>query len=246
MKPNILINIGNTHVQVALNDEGQIRLLEQYDTADIKVLGVIPILEKMPVEWLAAAVCVVPMIQYLLQKHYSDRILFLSSSNFPQLDFSDVDTSTLGMDRIANAAAAFAFYKSAVAVIDFGTCINTVVVDATGRFLGGAIMPGRMLQRKSLSTYTAQLPLLPIKNTLPPPVGNNTMSAMAAGIDRGVIGSVRELINTTRQLLANPSCIFLTAGGDAPYFLANLPELTKGPELLTINGVAQAVIPEKP
>ncbi len=237
----ILINIGNTHVQVALQEDSGIRLLEQYDTADIKVLGQIPILEKMPVPWRAAAVCVVPMAMELLEKRYPGKIRFLTCRDFPQLDFSLVDASTLGMDRVANAAAAFSIAESAVAVIDFGTCINTVAVSQDGHFLGGAIMPGRMLLRKSLSAYTAQLPLLPIRQEIPAPLGTNTLDAMAAGIDRGVLGSVKELIAATRSLPGMDRCPFVAAGGDAAFFLENLPGvLQPGQNLLTLLGVSMA------
>ena len=96
-----------------------------------------------------------------------------------------------------------------------------------------------MLLRNALATYTAQLPFLPMRNELPAAIGNNTLDAMAAGVDLGCIGTVRELMVSTRKLVGG-SCRFITAGGDAPYFLANLPELEKGPELLTLRGVALA------
>ena len=164
---------------------------------------------------------------------------FLSRADF-RLDFSAVDASTMGMDRIANAFAAHHIAQSAVVVIDCGTCINTMAVTADGRVLGGAIMPGRMMLRKSLAAYTAQLPLLPMRSECPSPVGANTLDALAAGVDRGIIGSVRELLRSTQELLGS-DCRFIAAGGDAPYFLSNIPELQPGPELLTIRGVAQAV-----
>jgi type III pantothenate kinase len=114
-----------------------------------------------------------------------------------------------------------------------------MAVTVDGRVLGGAIMPGRMMLRKSLAAYTAQLPLLPMRNNCPSPIGSNTLDALAAGVDRGIIGSVREILLSTQELLGN-ACRFIAAGGDAPYFLANIPELQPGPELLTIRGVAMA------
>ncbi|MBQ7650155.1 MAG: type III pantothenate kinase [Victivallales bacterium] len=235
----LYLNIGNTHTQIARDDGGQPVLLEQYDTADIKVLGDIPLLEKMPVAWEAFAVSVVPLAQSILEKRYGSRLRFLTRSDF-RLDFSAVDASTMGMDRIANAFAAHCFSHSAVAVIDCGTCINTMAVTADGRVLGGAIMPGRMMLRKSLAAYTAQLPLLPMRDKCPPPIGANTLDALAAGVDRGILGSVREILFSTQALLGD-GCRFIVAGGDAPYFLANIPELQPGPGLLTIRGVAMAV-----
>lgn len=241
MKKQILLNIGNTHIQVGMLDGGRVSLLERYDTADVKVLGCIPLLDNMPVEWQASAVSVVPLVRQALELRYAEKIHFLSHKDFAKLDFSLVDVSTLGMDRIANAAAAYESVRSAVAVIDFGTCINMVAVNERGQFLGGSIMPGRMLLRKSLSTYTAQLPFLPIRSELPPPIGTKTLDAIASGVDLGVIGAVKELMAATRMELNMPDCRFLSAGGDAPYFLEHIPELEKGQELLTLRGVAAAI-----
>lgn len=236
---SILINIGNTHVQVAMKVHGGITLLEVYDTPDIKVLGLLPILENMPLDWHATAVSVVPQLTVRLAARYAPKIRFLSIKDFNTLDFAGIDTTTLGMDRIANAAAAHDIAKSAAVVIDFGTCINTVAVSADGRFLGGAILPGRMLLRKSLSTYTSQLPFLPMRSTLPKPVAGNTLDAMAAGVDLGAVGTVRHILAATRDFIGTP-CDIITAGGDAPFFVANIPELKPGPELLTLRGVALA------
>ena len=86
MPKRILINIGNTHTQVAMAEDGQTRLLEQMDTADIKVLAQLPILEKMPVAWRASAVCVVPMVRELLHKRYGEAITAYGYASFLDLE----------------------------------------------------------------------------------------------------------------------------------------------------------------
>ena len=235
---HLLLNIGNTHIQTALNEAGGPRLLDTCDTSHALVLGQIPFLEQMPTMWTGTAVCVVPQLRALLAKRYP-ALHFLTTSDYPQLDFTRVDASTLGMDRVANAAAALHIAGGAAMVIDFGTCIHTVVVQADGGFLGGAIMPGRILQRKALATYTAQLPLLPLRDEPASPIGSNTLDALAAGVDLGIVGAVRELLAATRRQLGG-ECLVLPTGGDAPFFLRALPELHPSPELLTLRGVALA------
>ena len=207
---HLLLNIGNTHIQTALNEADRPRLLDVCDTKHALVLGHIPFLQQMPTEWTGTAVCVVPQLRMLLEKRYPS-LRFLSATDFPQLDFSRVDVSTLGMDRVANAAAALHIAGGAAIVIDFGTCINSVVVQRDGVFLGGAIMPGRILQRKALATYTAQLPMLPLRDAPSPPVGSNTLDAMAAGVDLGIVGAVRELLDATRRQLCG-ECLVLPTG----------------------------------
>ncbi|MBQ6472328.1 MAG: type III pantothenate kinase [Victivallales bacterium] len=234
----LLLNIGNTHIQTALDEPDGPRLLDVCDTGHALVLGHIPFLQQMPEAWTGAAVCVVPQLRTLLEKRYPS-LRFLTTADFPQLDFSRVDSTTLGMDRVANASAALHIAGGAAMVIDFGTCIHTVVVRRDGVFLGGAIMPGRILQRKALATYTAQLPMLPLRDAPSPPVGPNTLDAMAAGVDLGIVGAVRELLDSTRRQLGG-ECLVLPTGGDAPFFLKALPGLRPAPELLTLRGVALA------
>ena len=99
-------------------------------------------------------------------------------------------------------------------------------------------MPGRMLMRRGLADHTAQLPLIPIQHRRPSPMGTNTHDAILAGIDLGAIGSVRQIVAETRQMLNALECKVFTTGGDAPFFLENIPELTPAPPLLTIRGIA--------
>lgn len=231
------LNIGNTHTQVAENAANCLRLLSVYDTKNLD--NTIPQLEENEGS-LGYAVCVVPALKERLQERYRQRLHFLSCGNFPMLDFSLVDISTLGMDRIANAAAAFSLVKGPVIVVDCGTCVNTVIVDGAGRFLGGAISPGRSIMRRALNSYTAQLPLLELRDELPSPIGRNTREAMAAGTDLGSVGALHELLLRTVAQLHEDYTIYAT-GGDAPYFLKALPDLLKpAPPLLTLQGVTLA------
>lgn len=236
----LLINIGNTHVQVATLTDAGPKLLVNYDTADIRPLDMLPILESMTTAWDAWAISVVPPIRLALEQRYGRRLRFLAAADFPQIDFSLVDTSTLGMDRIANAAAARSLGKSAIMIIDCGTAITTETLDKQGCFRGGAILPGRSLQRRSLAAYTAQLPLIPLHSSLPTALGKRTVEAIAAGIDLGIIGAVRELIAASQSELADTSCLLLATGGDAPFFLQHLPELTAAPPCFTLRGIAAA------
>ncbi|HPY89251.1 MAG TPA: type III pantothenate kinase [Lentisphaeria bacterium] len=236
----LLLNIGNTHIQVATLTGHGPELLVCYDTPDIRPLEMLPALESMTTPWDAWAVSVVPPVRLSLEQRYGRRIRFLTPKDFPQLDFSPVDTSTLGMDRIANAAAARSLTNSAVIVLDCGTAITTEALDSQGRFRGGAILPGRMLQRKTLAAYTAQLPLIPLGQDAPAALGCRTTEAIAAGIDRGIVGAVREIVAATRRELESADCPVLVTGGDAPFFTRHLPELTPAPDLFTLRGIATA------
>lgn len=236
-----LINIGNTHTQVAVLQQDDPVLLERYDTMQLLETGCIPLLDAHA-DATAYASSVVPKLRQALAKTYPDRIKFLTHEDFKQIDFSLVDTSTLGIDRICNAAAILAHVKNGpVAVFDCGTCLASEAIDAQSRFLGGAIAPGRQLLRYALHDHTAQLPCVPLTNNIPNPMGNNTANAILAGVDLGAIGTLKYLIQETRNALDVPDCPVFLTGGDAPYFLNALPEAQPAPELLTLKGIATII-----
>src|SRR5699024_1472268 len=68
---------------------------------------------------------------------------------------------SLGIDRIALAAAAVANYPGKnVLVIDAGTCITYDIITAESEYLGGAISLGLSMRFRALNNFTANLPLL--------------------------------------------------------------------------------------
>ncbi|MDD4538895.1 MAG: type III pantothenate kinase, partial [Lentisphaeria bacterium] len=137
-----------------------------------------------------------------------------------------------------NAAAAYALAGRAVVVVDCGTAITLEAVDAAGRFMGGAILPGRMLMRRSLAAYTAQLPLLPMQQQRPAALGRCTREAMEAGMDLGAVGAVKYLLEQSRQEIGQADTLCWAVGGDAPFFCDNVPGLIPGPQYLTLRGAA--------
>lgn len=238
-----LVNIGNTHTQIAVQQGGEPQLLARHDTPKlIADDGAVPLFEATAEPWRAVASSVVPRLKEKLVNRYMEKIHFLAAQDFPQLDFSLVDVRTVGMDRIANAAAALNVLKNGPAIVlDCGTCLVTEVIDSQHHFCGGSIMPGRMLMRRGLADHTAQLPLIPIQSKRPSPLGTNTHDAILAGIDLGVLGSIRQLVVETRKAINALNCKVLTTGGDAPFFLENLPELTPAPSLMTLRGIATSI-----
>ena len=71
---------------------------------------------------------------------------------------------TLGADRIAAAVGAYKLANGKpCVVIDAGTCITVDLVDENATFCGGAIMPGLDMNFRALHTFTANLPLLSVR-----------------------------------------------------------------------------------
>ena len=234
----LLLNIGNTHTQVALSRApGRVRLLGTVATADLKP-GRLPALlarhRRLPV----LAACVVPRVRRLLAEQ-GLRVTWLSAKLDLGLDFSGVDSRTVGADRVANAVAAAAELPLPAVVLDCGTAVTTVVVDRRRRFLGGAIMPGRRLARAALAQGTGQLPLVALTPRAGRALGRNTVEAIRAGVDQGVLGAAARLATLARQQFRSPLSV-VAVGGDRRFFASQLDGVALGPPDFTLRGLAHA------
>lgn len=117
---------------------------------------------------------------------------------------------TVGVDRLAQASAAFARTKGACVVVSMGTAITIDRVNARGEFQGGLIAPGLRAMARALHDYTANLPRVePARRRSP--VGRHTVEAIQAGISFAAEGLLRRALQGAR------GPVFGT-GGDAPLF----------------------------
>lgn len=249
-KPLLLLNIGNTRTQIALWRGEKMRVLDTPGTESWLDAGA-----PMP-DGIAAhetlqcfAACVVPRARVILRQQFeADQLSFMDANLAGgMLDFSQVDPHTIGADRIANAAAVVALGLIPAVIVDCGTAVTLEVIDAEGRFLGGAILPGRALQRRALHRHTGQLPEVAMAQDLIVPPGRDTASAIRFGVDNGLLGTVEHLIGESLLALADedgdgennaPPVNVLCTGGDAEFFCRHVPILRHAPENLTLRGLA--------
>ena len=236
MPETYLLNIGNTHVQVARLVEGKMDRLRRLDTAALLRTGMLAELENTPGA-IGFAACVVPAVAELLRRQYPLRVSFLTPAMVQGVDFSAVDVDTVGADRLANVAAAQALGISPAVIVDCGTAITTEVLDRDCRFLGGVIMPGRRLARQALRDHTALLPMVELSSTeFPAPWGHNTVAAIRTGIDLGLVAAIGKLVGDSLERLGGGRA--LATGGDAPFFISKIPLLEPVPEHFTLSGLA--------
>ena len=241
MRELIVLNVGNTHTEAAVARGADLGPVERLPTAAVRAdadacttlaqHGSLPCL----------AACVVPDVLPGLRRVLAGgELRSLKASMVERPDFSLVDTSTLGADRVANAVAAVGVAGPPVIVLDCGTAITTEVIDAQGRFRCGSIAPGRGLLRRALSEHTALLPRVEMEDLPPQATGGNTVEAIRAGVDVGVLGAVERLLRLQKEELGLGDCTVLAAGGDAPYFCRFLSALTPAPVDFTLRGLAEA------
>ena len=223
----LLCNIGNTHTTCCLWNGSRMNKLFSVETGSFDI-SMLP--HGIPV----AAACVVPEVHRKLESKRD--IFWVSSSNCSdKLDFSLVNASTLGADRVANAVALTESVPLPALVVDCGTAVTIEIVDENRCFRGGAIAPGRLLMRKALFNGTAQLPDIPLSDSAPESAGVDTLTSMCFGIDRGAVGLVRQLIACCCAQYGIRRCI--ATGGDADFFLNAVPELEKADEFFTFHGI---------
>lgn len=204
----IYINIGNTHAVIATAD---LQILKRCLTADL-----LDELQSIKADAYYCA-CVVPKMKASLIGHFPERaFFFLEYKDLKNIDFSLVDPSTIGADRLANITAAETLCpKAEVLVVDCGTCVTGEIL-VNGEFTGGFIHPGRQLQRKALHDFTGALPEVSLSENLPHAEGHNTEQAILSGVDRISYLGVQSYIIQLRFKYKGLKVIF--TGGDANFY----------------------------
>lgn len=166
---------------------------------------------------------------------HGQTVLLLHSPDQLPLTTNLAQPEKAGIDRLLNAVAANRrrHAEHAALIVDAGSAITVDVVNESGTFCGGAILPGLRLMAQSLHDYTALLPLVKIDDK-PSPLGTDTITAMKVGIYWSAVGAVEKLLHL--QKATGKVDVFLT-GGDAPLLATGLDHpVTLWPEM-TLEGV---------
>jgi type III pantothenate kinase len=160
-----------------------------------------------------------PILKTALEKSKTQLLVLDHTTNLP-LDIDYKTPETLGHDRIAAAAGAkYVCPYCNVMIVDMGTAIKIDFISADGRFMGGNISPGLQIRFKALNEFTAKLPLIS-RDPLFPVFGNDTRTAIVAGVQQGIIYEINSYIDEfTRRY---PACEFIITGGDAGFFVSKL------------------------
>lgn len=144
----------------------------------------------------------------------------------------------VGTDRLVNAAAAYAQYGGPCIVVDLGTATTFDVVDRSGAFIGGAILPGPKTMAAALVRGTAQLPPVDL---VPPPaaIGRNTVHALQSGLVLGYAALIEGLVARLRaELGGDPATIpVIATGGLASTLAAATAVFTEINPDLTLTGL---------
>ncbi len=118
----------------------------------------------------------------------------------------------VGADRIVNAVAAYAKYKTSLIVIDFGTATTFDVISEQGEYLGGAICPGVMIASEALFQRASKLPRVEIHEPPATVIGKDSISSIKSGIIYGYAGLVDGMVRQIKRELPTLPRVIATGG----------------------------------
>lgn len=140
----------------------------------------------------------------------------------------------LGPDRWAALLAAHAAGAAHQLVVNAGTALTVDALRADGRFLGGIIVPGPALMRRSLGVGTAKLKRTEGRFE---PFPACTPDAITSGALQAAAGAVARMAQTMTEAGCPPARIVLS-GGAAPELAPLLPMAPVVNDNLVLDGIA--------
>ena len=151
-----------------------------------------------------------------LQETFSDVLWFSATVAVCGVQSAYDVPEQLGADRWAALIGARGQTAAACLVVCAGTATTVDLLDASGMFCGGLILPGFDLMRAALARDTAQLPLAEGEFQRLP---RNTMDAIISGCVQAQAGAVERMFTA---IAGEPDAVCLLTGGAAPRLLPHL------------------------
>ena len=213
---NLVLDFGNTKIKAAVfsdsNEIVDIFTWEEYDKNAIDQIKAKYLVD-------SALLCSVVEVSEEIEDHIKSDLSFylrLDSSTSLPIKNKYSTPKTLGLDRIAAAVGANMLCPNTpLLIIDMGTAITYDFVNSENEFVGGNIAPGVNMRLRAMNKFTNKLPLLEARQE-EKLLGNDTSSAMMAGVMRGIEFEIEGYISKIIKKNSNLS-VFLT-GGDVFFF----------------------------
>lgn len=134
-----------------------------------------------------------PVLLQCCENFFGMTPYLIDGNSYERLPVKTVNPHEIGSDLMANITAAYAYFREACIVVDFGTALTFSIVDEQGQVIGVNIVPGIKTAINALFTGTAKLP----KVTLEMPdsvLGKNTIHSIQAGIFYGYTALVKGML----------------------------------------------------
>ena len=204
---NVIVDIGNTRVKVAIFNANSLKELLFFDHSEW--MNYVRSLDSY-----SLIISNVGLSNDLVRSKFPDAIYLSHELNF---DFKNLyeTPETLGVDRIALVVGSRGISDSNRLIIDLGSCITFDFVNKQNEYLGGAISPGLKMRAKAMHNFTSKLPL--IDHMIEPNlIGNTTKTSLQSGLYHGVLNEINGSINAYENKFGEIDVIL--TGGDAKIF----------------------------
>ena len=212
---NLIIDIGNSFVKVAIMDGDEILWKERYSSPQefdaLAIKGRWPQIARA----IVASTAVDTLSATEALREAGIEVLEMNSLTPVPIGNEYATPETLGVDRLAAAVAAVEVMGCRDCIIvDLGSAI-TIDFVKDGIYRGGNISPGVEMRFRALHDYTKRLPKCqPTDEVLE--MGRTTSQAIEQGVMQGIENEIRGYIEAFCKKNAKISIIF--AGGDAIFF----------------------------
>lgn len=220
----LVIDIGNTNIVFGVCQGDQVcstgrcasDLRKTEDEYALTAQGILSLCGVAPADIKGGIISsVVPSLRTVLHRAMErltgHSFLLVGSGIKTGLRIRTENPAQLGSDLVADAVAAVATYPVPLVIFDMGTATTVSVVDASGCYLGGMIIPGAQVAVDALSASAAQLPSI----TLAPPahmIGRNTVESMQSGSLYGPAAMLDGLLTRVEAELGTSVTAIATGG----------------------------------
>jgi len=216
---NLVIDIGNTKVKVAVFNQSILLYNTIIDSGDLD-RSIQLLVKDYQISY--AIISHVAKLDHAIISELAKLFKIIVLDHQTPLPFlNKYETpETLGVDRMALAAgAAQQFPNKNVLIIDAGSCITYDFINQDREYHGGAISPGIQMRYKSVHEFTQNLPLLSVQDFIPEK-GNSTANALHRGILNGVIQEIDGVIDQYKDKIQKLTVVL--TGGDTIFLARNL------------------------
>lgn len=228
-KTNLVIDIGNSRIKVAVFEDGKI--VERFFPEVIDTSFV----DKIKRKYSGISNAIVSNVRTIdgslmsLLNSKFDVVVDLDQNTPLPIEICYETPDTLGKDRVAAAVGANSMFPNQnVVVIDAGTAVTYDFVDRENRYQGGFISPGLNMRFNALHRFTGKLPLIEPEFS-EKYEGKNTHDAISGGVQYGLEGEIERMISFFN--VKNEGVIIILTGGDANYF----ERIVKRPKFVTLD-----------
>jgi type III pantothenate kinase len=232
----LAIDAGNTRIKWGVHDGHAWSATGAIATAESKELYE-SLRPALPVEACIASNVAGPEVQSQIERACGKAGIALTLIHSVRQQLGVVngysDPQQLGSDRWAALIAAHRAAPGDQLVVNAGTALTVDALTADGRFLGGIIVAGPALMRRSLDRGTASLRLT---EGVVRDIAQSTPDAITSGAVHACAGAVERLARAMAER-GNPPRRIILSGGAAAEIAAALPVPPTQRENLVLEGL---------